>query len=371
MTERKLATIRRIAEIKPIEGANAIEAVRVDGWWVVAKKDECAVDSLSVYLEIDSWVPTAIAPFLTKVGHEPKEFEGVKGERLRTIRLRGQVSQGLLLPLSILGGSAQQVYYNESNRWGVNLYDENDVCNRLFEGDDVTEILGILKYEKPLPACLAGMAKGNFPSFIPKTDQPRIQNLGREFEDFQNKHNWSVTEKLDGSSMTVYCKTEFENGFVKEQLSGVCSRNLDLKFDETNSFWEAAVKYDLINKIFSTGRNLAIQGELVGEGIQGNSYKLIGRQFFCFDIWDIDNQKYLLPKEMFDLCAQLDIQTVPEINREKTIKGISVADLLKNADGKSVIGGKPNREGDVYKSNTVHDVSFKAISDKWLLNGGE
>ena len=97
--ERQLATIRKIEEIKPIEGADAIEAVRVDGWWVVAKKGEYQVGELSVYCETDSWIPTEVAPFLTKPGHEPKEFEGVKGERLRTIKLRGQLSQGLPLPI--------------------------------------------------------------------------------------------------------------------------------------------------------------------------------------------------------------------------------------------------------------------------------
>lgn len=354
-SERQLATIRRIAEVRPIEGADAIEAVRVDGWWVVAKKGEYTVDSLACYLEIDSWVPTALAPFLTKAGHEPKEFEGVKGERLRTVKLRGQVSQGLLLPVSI---------FENAGKGQSSLYTE---------GDDVTEVLGILKYEKPLAACLAGMAKGNFPTFIPKTDQPRIQNCGRQFEQWKQGTTWEVTEKLDGSSMTVYCKTTFKDGFVEEQLSGVCSRNLDLKFDEANSFWEAAIKYDLINKIFSTGRSLAIQGELVGEGIQGNSYKLIGRQFFCFDIWDIDNQCYLLPAERYQLCKDLDIQHVPVLGLGAIAEVIGTTQefILKQAEGKSEVGSKPEREGLVWKSTDKHDVSFKAISDKWLLKNGE
>lgn len=358
MTERAMASIRKIAEVRSIEGADKICAYRVDGWWIVDSVEKYKVDDLVVMCEIDSWVPTALAPFLTKAGHEPKEFEGVKGERLRTVKLRGQVSQGLLLPITVVD------WGNMSMNFLLN--DIGDTFQAFKEGDDVTSFLGILKYEKPLAACLAGMAKGNFPTFIPKTDQPRIQNCGRQFEDFQNKHDWSVTEKLDGSSMTAYLNHNVLDA-EGAPLYGVCSRNLDLKFDEANSFWEAAVKYSLIEKIKSTGRSLAIQGELVGEGIQGNSYKLIGRQFFCFDIWDIDNQKYLLPKEMFDLCEQLDIQTVPEITRAKTIQGISVAELLKNADGKSVIGSKPNREGDVYKSNTIHDVSFKVISDSWLI----
>ena len=355
--ERQLATIRKIAEIKPIEGADAIEAVRVDGWWVVAKKGEYTVSELAVYLEIDSWVPTELAPFLSK-GKEPKEFEGVKGERLRTIRLKGQVSQGLLLPLTVLAVKTESGSY--MGQWEG------------FEGYDVTEKLGILKYEKPLPAALAGLAKGNVPSFIPKTDQERIQNCGREIADWKADHDFEVTEKLDGSSMTVYCKTVFEDGFMKEHLSGVCSRNLDLKFDESNSFWEAALKYDLIGAIFSTGRNLAIQGELVGEGIQGNSYKLVGREFFCFDIWDIDNQKYLLPTERHNLCQELNIKHVPvlEFNKVLHIKD-AVSDILKESEFKSKIGSNPEAEGKVYKSNQVHDVSFKAISDKWLLNGGE
>lgn len=351
MSERQLATVRKIAEVQPIPNADAIEAVRVDGWWVVAKKGEFPVDSLAVYLEIDSWVPTSIAPFLTKAGHEPKEFEGVKGERLRTVKLRGFTSQGLLLPLDVV------VVATETPKELLN------------EGDDVTDTLGILKYEKPLPAALAGTAKGNFPSFIPKTDQPRIQNCTRQFEEIC-RDSWSITEKLDGSSMTVYCKTEFENGLVKEQLSGVCSRNLDLKFDESNSFWEATVKYDLIHKIFSTGRNLAIQGELVGEGIQGNSYEITGRKFFCFDIWDIDQQRYLLPTEMFNLCNDLEINTVPEVASVYTVD-TDIAGLLAKADGDSLIGCSPKREGFVYKSNTKHDFSFKTISNAWLLKGGE
>lgn len=112
MTERKLATIRRIAEVKEIVGADAIEAVRVDGWWVVVKKGEYQVGQLAVYLEVDSWVPTDIAPFLTKAGHEPKEYEGIKGERLRTVKLRGQLSQGLLLPISVISKCTEKCQIN-------------------------------------------------------------------------------------------------------------------------------------------------------------------------------------------------------------------------------------------------------------------
>jgi RNA ligase (TIGR02306 family) len=359
MSERKLATIRKIAEIKPIEGADRIVAYRVDGWWVVDSVGKFNQDELVVYMEPDSWVPTAIAPFLTKPGHFPKTFEGVEGERLKTIRLKGQLSQGLLLKTDSFSGNRAIV----SNAEGVGM------C---FEVDDpdciLTEHLGILKYEKPLPAQLAGMARGNFPSFIPKTDQERIQNCTRSFEKWKTEEIlWEISEKLDGSSMTVYCKIDIEDGLVLTTSSGVCSRNLDLKFDENNSFWQAEQKYDLIKKIMSTGRNLAIQGELIGEGIQGNNYKLTGREFYCFDIYDIDKREYLLPMERIVLCKQLGIQHVPIVDlNSKIAPDETIADLLKLAEGKSEVGAKPEREGWVFKSMTEHDVSFKAISNRWL-----
>ncbi len=348
MSERKLATIRKIAEIKPIEGADRIVAYRVDGWWVVDSIGKYNVDDLVTYLEVDSFVPTTIAPFLTKPGHFPKTFEGIEGERLKTIRLKGQLSQGLLLPIS------------EDTRKGAGIL--------LDEGLDVTDHLGILKYEKPLPAQLAGMAKGNFPSFIPKTDQERIQNCTRAFEKWKtDSTEWEISEKCDGSSMTVYINHNEldEEGAPKH---GVCSRNLDLKFDENNSFWQAEQKYNLINKIKDTGRSLAIQGELVGEGIQGNSYKLTGREFYCFDIYDIDKREYLLPMERIGLCEQLKIQHVPIVDlNAKIALHETVADLLKEAEGKSDIGAKPEREGWVFKSMTEPDVSFKVVSNRWLM----
>lgn len=353
-TERKLATVRKIEEIKPIDGADAIEAVRVDGWWVVAKKGDYTVDSMALYLEIDSWVPTEIAPFLTRAGHEPKEFEGVKGERLRTVKLRGFTSQGLLLPISDFNG--QPVVMRQDGAMREAIIDA-----------DITDFLGVQKWERPIPAQLAGMAKGNFPSFIPKTDQERIQNLKRKWEDELRFDTYEVTEKLDGSSMTVYCKINIEDGKVEDVTSGVCSRNLDLKFDEANSFWAAAVKHDLINKIASTGRNLAIQGELIGEGIQGNSYKLIGRKFFCFDIFDIDTQKYLLPEDRIALCEELNIEYVPVLYWNHNYREFSVSGLLENAEGKSLIGAKPEREGLVFKSMTDSTKSFKCISNRWLM----
>jgi RNA ligase (TIGR02306 family) len=330
MTERKLATIRKIAAIEPIEGADAIEVAVVDGWKVVVKKGEFAVDSLALYLEIDSWVPTELAPFLSK-GKEPREYEGIKGERLRTVKLRGQISQGLLLPIP------------------ESFIKVEDV--------DCTEALGIIKWERPMNAQLAGMARGNFPALVPKTDQPRIQNLTREFGEYQ-QDTWSITEKLDGSSCTFYLDDE--------GVFHVCSRNLDLKEDEANSFWKVARKFDIegiMRRNFMV--RMAIQGEMIGEGIQGNQYK-VQLDFYVYDMYNTHTGQYILPVQLKSACEKLGLKHVPILDENASIKDHTIQTLLQYAEGKSLLNGS-NREGVVFRSNTQHDLSWKVISNSWLI----
>ena len=347
---RKLATVRRIAEINPIPGADKIVRATVDGWQLVTAIDNgFQVGDLVIYCEIDSWIPHAVAPFLSK-GKEPRVFDGIAGERLRTMRMRGQISQGLLLPIS-----AAAEYFVGSK------FDEGQELSEFFTpGADVTELLGIVKYEAPVPACLAGEVKGMFPSVIPKTDQERIQNLTTEFEVWKEQGLlWEETEKAEGSSMTVYRYQDYV---------GVCSRNLDLKRNPDNSLWATAIRYDLEQLLASTGRQLAIQGELVGEGIQGNIYQLRGQDFFVYDIYDIDRGDYLLPKERDELMRQWNLRHVPVLRSSVSFAGMTVADVLKSADGKSVLGVNGClREGVVYKCRTRR-LSFKAISDLYLLS---
>lgn len=340
MSERKMATIRKIDEIRPIEGADAIEAAVVGGWVVVIKKGEFKAGDLAVYLEIDSWVPHAVAPFLSK-GQEPREFNDVKGERLRTVKLRGQVSQGLLLPIeTAFPGSDRRFWWSQ-----VNV--------------DISERLGIQKWEAPIPAQLAGDVEGNFPSVIPKTDQERIQNLTEELKEWQSNSafTWEVTEKLDGSSMTV---------FVHGDREGVCSRNWALKETAGNTLWAVARREQLIEKIRQTGRNLALQGELIGEGIQGNAYNVKGQDFRLFDIYDIDRGEYLGPLERRVFADTHGIKHVPVLATEMVIEEW-VTGLLTMADGVSALNSKTNREGLVFKCNTFGGPSFKAISNRWLI----
>jgi len=334
---RKLATIRRISDIQPIPNADAIEVATVDGWQVVIKKGEFQVGNLAIYLEIDSWVPNTIAPFLSKT-KEPRVYQGVPGERLRTVKLRGQVSQGLLLSVRIL-----------------------PPARVLEEGDDVSEELNINKWEMEIPAQLRGTVKGSFPSFIPKTDQERIQNLVHELEQWKGSNElWEITEKLDGSSMTVY---------VNQGYDGVCSRNLDLKQDDNNSFWKIAIQeriHDRIREVFGP-RNIALQGELIGPGIQGNKYNLQELKFYLFDIFDIDRQVYISAKERHELCFQMVLTHVPVMTVRSLDKDITVASLLKLAEGPSFLNLTVEKEGYVYKNANNPNMSFKTISNAFLL----
>lgn len=360
--ERKLASIRKIKDISEIPNADMIELATVDGWKVVvAKNVGHKVGDLVIYCEIDSFLP--IKPefeFLRKSSY--KKMGDKEGFRLKTIKLRGQVSQGLLLPISVLEGEGEMKIGVSKQPWGEQLqlgpYDDALVIE---EGLDVTNLLGIVKYEPPIPAELAGKVKGLFPSFIPKTDEERVQNLASEYEGYriQSKHQFYVTEKLDGSSATFY---------YKDGAFGVCSRNLELLETEGNTFWKVARELNLEEKLKVNGKNISLQGELIGEGIQGNPYKIKGQTVKFFTGFDIDKQERIPFVEFVVLLQSMDLEYVPVLNQQYGfVLPDSVDEMLKYAEGKSALNAETEREGVVVRSMDG-TISFKAISNKFLLN---
>lgn len=364
-TMRKLARLAQITDIQPIPGADAIEVATVDGGWkVVVKKDEYKVNEVAIYCEVDSWIPHSIAPFLSK-GKEPRVYEGVEGERLRTVKLRGQISQGLLLKLREVPLSEQTpVFARPHPVYSFTSDDGADIftfCVPL--GEDLSDILEIQKWEAPVPAQLAGNVEGAFPSYIRKTDQERCQNLPTEiFTDHVND-TYEVTEKLEGSSMTVFRK----DGHV-----GVCSRNLELKDEGDNTFWKVAKECGLIRFLTEEyHRNIAIQGELIGEGVQKNYYGIKGHRFYVYDIYDIDEGKYwgATMRGAFINSSELGLLHVP-VTYLGFLSELNITDLdklINFADGHSIINESKAREGLVFKSITDPQFSFKAISNKYLL----
>jgi RNA ligase (TIGR02306 family) len=337
--ERKLASIRIISDIQPIEGADMIELSIVDGWKVVvAKNVGHKVGDMVIYCEIDSFLPIKDEfEFLRKTSYK-KMSDGMEGFRLKTIKMRGQVSQGLILPMSVV-----------------------EYTNVQFEvGMDVTNLLGITKYEPPIPAELSGKVKGLFPSFLRKTDEERVQNLTKEYEEWrhQSKHRFYVTEKLDGSSATYY---------IKDGEFGVCSRNLELLETERNTFWNVARDLKLEEKLREFGRNLCIQGELIGEGIQGNPYKIKGHTVRFFNVFDIDSRTYYgLPMFLATMQHGLKLETVPLLTNLTMELPQTIDECLAFAEGKSQLNSNTEREGVVIRSMDG-TISFKAISNKFLL----
>lgn len=374
---RKLASIRRISAIEPIDGADNIECVTIDGWKVVTQKaNNFKVDDLVTYFEIDSFLPvTERFEFLRKSSFKSTKHLG-DGFRIKTIKLRGQVSQGLILPLS---------EFDVELGDGVAIGD--GPMTIIEEGADLTEWLGVKKYEKPLDPRLAGRARGNFPSFIRKTDQERVQNLFGKLKGHKSEYNpdtgevtytgeynfdqngrWEATLKLDGSSMTAYLYGAPD----EEKRFGVCSRNLDLEETDDNTFWQVARKQNMEDVLRKIGRNLAIQGELMGPGVQDNREGLPEHRFFLFDIWDIDEQRYLWPAERLALFTEYMeewFHHAPILGSVSLDQFENVADVLAFADRKSL--KHDIAEGVVFKafSDLPHQqiTSFKAINNKFLL----
>jgi RNA ligase (TIGR02306 family) len=319
--------------VAPIEGADLIEKVRIDGWWCVSKKGEFKPGDSCLYFEIDSLLPIMDQfSFLEKNGRKKMIYEGtdVEGYRLKTIKLRGTLSQGLALPLSSF---------------------PNLPTTEL--GADVSEALNILKYEAPVPACLAGEMKGALPGFFPKTDEERLQNLLDILVTHKGKE-FSITEKVDGTSATYY---RYNGEF------GVCGRNWEFKETESNLYWRIAKKYDLVNKI---PEGMAFQGEIIGEGVQGNKLKIKGQQLRLFYVYLIPQAQYLSTGHMIEMAKLYGIESVPLVST--MILDHTVEQLLEMANRQSLINSNARAEGIVFRLNEPGlKVSFKAISNAYLL----
>jgi len=348
-TNRKMASIQRVVETFPIEGADAIEGCQVLGWKCVIKKGELKAGDLCVYFEIDSLLP------------QREEFEFLKSKhyRIKTIKLKGQVSQGLAIPLD-------QITY-------VDL-------SSFTEDDDVTEVLGVYKYEEVLPACLRGKVAGKFPGFLQKTDEERIQGCLSLLEKNAGRIVYA-TEKLDGSSFSAYLKDDISaEGYEADdpiKKFGVCSRNLELKTDDDyftggdikNTFWKVSRDENIEYKLRKYGKNIAVQGEIVGPGIQKNKYYLQKIKLYVFNVFNIDTCSFYNLFEMKRFCKDLGFDMVPVV--DEFVLDHTVDDLVQMSKGKSILCPKSKREGLIIRTIDGERVSFKVINPEFLLKYAE
>jgi len=348
---RKLATLQRILAIDPIEGAEKIEHAQILGWKCVVEKDLYEVNDLVIFVEIDSLLP------------ERPEFEFLRKNqfRIRTVKFRGALSQGICFPLTILDAETQ---WHISELQETHMYNSLRTTENQVEGMDLTAELGITKYEAPIPAELAGDAKGGFPSFMIITDEDRIQILPHIPLQYAGQH-FVATEKLDGSS----CSFSWKDGEF-----GVYGRNWEFYESPSNSMWKFARKNYLEEKLGELGRNLALQGEIIGEGIQKNKYKLKGQTVKFFRLFDINKYEFLSYEESQDIIVnKFKLETVPILDWSYVLPA-SIDEILGYAEGKSALNSQTEREGVVFVRQDPKfqgRLSFKAISNKFLLKNEE
>lgn len=356
---RKLASVRKVRKLEPIEGADRIELAHIDGWQCVVKKGEFQEGSLGIYFEIDSRLPEAPwSEFL-----RPRKF------KVKTVKMRGVLSQGLFLSIDSceLGGKPWPSDGDVTKQLGVTkiqLDDEPPVSR------DATPWYFFL-----IPKKLRTQRKWGFPEFIPKTDETRVQNIKNLPKILEGRHLYA-TEKLDGQSVTMFYHRKlwsFNSILPKRGTFGVCSRNVYYGRPQNNNWWNAARKYEIQRRLEEYCKkykvSLAIQGEIVGTGIQGNKYELSGDPWlFVFSIWDIEKQRYLRDDEKGLVCVALGLQQVPYIGPVKVLPGQGACkSFLQYAEMNSYIGSRPEAEGIVIRDILDDSFSFKAISNRWLL----
>lgn len=358
--DKPMATVNRILEKIPIAGAENIEVVKVLGWMCVAKKNEFEVGDLCVYFMIGSLFPS-----------EYPRVEFLKGKPLKTKKILNTLSQGLVAQMSWL------------QDFGLDIA-------TFKEGDDVTEHFSIMKFVESDEAAqyvtklktdgTVSSSQAQFPSYIPKTDEELIQNIPDAVNWIKGK-DIVVTRKEDGCSATY---------FVKDGCFYLCSRNFIVDPNHASPHYLAPLlRYNLQEKLLGLGRNIAVQGEIIGPKVSGNRLKLKQLMYRVFNVYDIDAQCYFSHDEVMELCEQLELDHVPVLFRgipDDNEIFASVDSLLGYADTVEYEGKSP-AEGIVIKENRrvpnqatlpvdmpfeemlplIRRISFKVISNRYLL----
>lgn len=362
--ERKLASVQKIISTSPIEGADRIEIANVLGWQCVTQKSNgFKPGDLVCYFEIDSLIP---------LNHPQFEFLRKKVDqgaaRIKTIKLKGKFAQGLILPLSVI----EEVL--KANKV--------DVVN-FNEGDDLTDLLGVTKWEPEIPAQLAGQVVGLFPSFVSKTDETRIQSCPSILE-YHKGTKMYVTEKIDGSSITVFyvprnqpgLPSKYLEGNDDEWIFGVCSRNLCVAKTEGNAYWKAVEMLDLEQKLKNYGKPIVLQGELHGTGIQKNKLGLTSLRIAWFNVGDPTDRTMKSKDEFLSILKELDLTSVPILHHGLPLD-FTVEQLVVMSIGKSTFNQQVWREGLVFRPEIEQEVkhlgrfSFKVINPEFLLKYDE
>jgi len=335
-TMRSLVTIQKVKAISSIADSDFLELAHVMGWQCVVKKGEFREGDSGVYFEVDSFLPVEERyEFLRTSSYRDNEDNG-KGFRIRTAKMRGQLSQGLLLPVA--------------------RFPELDGFST---GDDVTKKLGVKKWYIPETATPGGTIVGERPHGIPASDEIRIQSALELLDDLKGKPYY-ITTKMDGTSCIVY--------YIDGKI-GCCSRNMEIKDEEGALYWMPVYQYGLKEKLQKYGKNIVLTGEICGPGIQKNKLRLPAFEWYVFDVKDWDAGRYLPHDKAVQVCAELGLGFVPVEERGDSF-ACTLEELLEKAKGKYPSG--LDKEGIVVRDTmSPKAISFKVLNNDALLKEKE
>jgi len=341
---RSLVTIQKVKNISPIADSDFLELAHIMGWQCVVKKGEFKEGDSGIYFEVDSFLPVDERYEFLRASSFRDNVDNGKGFRIKTMKMRGQLSQGLLLPL---------VKFPE-------LQELTESCPEGYplgypEGLDVTEKLGVKKWYIPETANAGGSIMGDRPFGIPASDEIRIQSALELLEQLKGKPYY-ITTKMDGTSGIVY--------FIDGKI-GCCSRNKEIKDEADALYWLPVYKYGLKEKFAKYGKNLVLTGEIIGPGIQKNKLRLAEIEWNVFDVKDWDANRYLPYDDAAALCEEFGIKTVPLEERGEAFD-YSLDTLLEKAKGKYPSG--LDKEGIVVRdAKFPKQISFKVLNNDFLL----
>lgn len=377
---RKLAHVEKIEKLTPIDGADKIEVAHVLGWECVVKKNAFKEGDIIIYVEVDSIMP------------EKPEFEFLRNRkfRIKTIKLRGQISQGLILPLNVMQGKTNiipDIGLDVTELLGVKKYlspseiKEQERVERKIRNDKNKLRKFMMRYSWFRRLFSPYKQKRDFPYWVSKSDEERIQNIPHVLEQFKDKQVY-ITEKIDYQSVTFTGKLVPRfNGwlgkfFPKKYQFVVCSRNMTTN-DKNSLYWKIAKKYN-IKEILKENPNLTIQGEQGDTKVQGNKYGIKEPTMWVFNIIDHEKNYHYNMMEIHKFCTEYNLQHVPilylndktfSINRSLNYFGTTVQELVEFSKGKSAINLNIPREGIVVRcvENGNKILSFKVINPNFLL----
>lgn len=375
---RQLATLQKIENLRKHPNADTLDIVNIKGWEVITKTGDFKEGDWCVFFEIDSIVPDYTSVF---------DFMSKRKYRVKTQKLRGVVSQGLAMPVSIIDKMIEEGHIKKFNiKWAI--------------GTDLTKILDVKKhdpeaekerkqagrqYRKKNPFVeymkqyqwfrkmhynIVGKNTKNFPWFVKKTDEERIQNMPYIFRQHNGEFCYFM-EKLDGTSLTCAIHKSGKSFQILKKFFGadfyVCSRNLTLFTKNNTVYWKIVEQEGIEKKLRSVGKNIAIQGEIIGESVQKNKYKLKGIDLYLFNVIDLDKNYYYNQVEKMEFCNKYGFKLAPDLGNITLKDTMKVSDIVELSKGTSVINPKIKREGIVIRSLDNDRISFKAINPEFLL----